>query len=73
MNQMANKTTSHGTGGGEQVVEAEKRPVDPARLASFDMNDHLVALAWNEPFYADIIRSLTKIETKAIPTAGVVQ
>jgi predicted metal-dependent peptidase len=70
---MANKTPSHGTGGGEQVVAAEKRPVDPARLAGFDMNDHLVALAWNEPFYADIIRSLTKIETKAIPTAGVVQ
>ena len=70
---MAKKSSSHGTGGGEQIVEVEKKVVDPARLAGFDMNDHLVALAWNEAFYADIIRSLTKIETTEIPTAGVVQ
>ena len=69
---MAKQSSSHGTGGNE-AVEVVKKAVDPARLASFDMNDHLVALAWNEAFYADIIRSLTKIETTQIPTAGVIQ
>ncbi len=69
---MAKQSSSHGTGGND-AVEVVKKAVDPARLAGFDMNDHLVALAWNEAFYADIIRSLTKIETVSIPTAGVIQ
>ena len=43
---MAKQSSSHGTGG-DQAVEVVKKAVDPARLASFDMNDHLVALAWN--------------------------
>jgi len=69
---MAKKNSTHGTGG-ETPNVVEKKVVDPARLASFDMNDHLISLAWSESFYADIIRSLTKIETTSIPTAGVVQ
>lgn len=69
---MAKQSSSHGTGGND-AVEVVKKAVDPSRLAGFDMNDHLVALAWNEAFYADIIRSLTKIETVSIPTAGVIQ
>jgi predicted metal-dependent peptidase len=48
---------------------------DLARLekdaAAFNLDDHLVALLFKEPFYADIIRSLHKERTMAIPTAGV--
>ena len=48
---------------------------DLARLQkdadSFDLDNHLVALLFKEPFYADIIRSLHKERTMAIPTAGV--
>lgn len=48
---------------------------DLARLqkdaAGFDLDSHLVALLFKEPFYADIIRSLHKEKTEKIPTAGV--
>ena len=37
----------------------------------FNLDDHLVALLFKEPFYADIIRSLHKERTEKIPTAGV--
>jgi len=58
---------------GDGPIKSEKRSVDPARLREFDMDSHLISLAWQEPFYADIIRSLTKIESTDIPTAGVIQ
>ena len=70
---MAKATKTQGTAGGTPNVAATKKVVDPARLAGFDMDSHLVALAWSDSFYADIIRSLTKIESTDIPTAGVVQ
>jgi len=48
---------------------------DLARLQKdaegFNLDDHLVALLFKEPFYADIIRSLHKEATEKIPTAGV--
>jgi len=70
---MAKATKTQGTSGSTPNVAATKKVVDPQRLASFDMDSHLVALNWSDSFYADIIRSLTKIETSDIPTAGVVQ
>lgn len=70
---MAKATKTQGTGGSTPNAAVTKKVVDPIRLRDFDMDSHLVALAWNESFYADIIRSLTKIETDEIPTAGVVQ
>ena len=70
---MAKATKTQGTAGTTPNVAVAKKVVDPARLAGFDMDSHLIALAWNDAFYADIIRSLTKIETLEIPTAGVVQ
>ena len=66
------KNTTKGTAG-ESPSLTQKKQVDPIRMRDFDMDSHLVALNWNESFYADIIRSLTKIETTEIPTAGVVQ
>jgi predicted metal-dependent peptidase len=70
---MAKATKTQGTAGGTPNVATTKKVVDPARLAGFDMDSHLVALNWCDSFYADVIRSLTKIETAEIPTAGVVQ
>ena len=42
-----------------------------ADAAGFDIDAHLVALLFREPFYADIVRSLHKEATEGIPTAGV--
>lgn len=42
-----------------------------SKAASFDLDTQLVALMFNEPFYADIIRSLHKEATRSISTAGV--
>jgi predicted metal-dependent peptidase len=70
---MAKATKTQGTAGGTPNVAATKKVVDPIRLRDFDMDSHLVALNWADSFYADVIRSLTKIETDDIPTAGVVQ
>lgn len=38
---------------------------------SFNLSTHLIDFLWNEPFYSRILRSLNKIETTEIPTAGV--
>jgi predicted metal-dependent peptidase len=48
-----------------------KRNVDPIRLANFDISVYLTKLLWIEPFYSRLLRSMNKIETKDIPTAGV--
>ena len=70
---MTKASNTKGTAGSSPNAAVAKKVVDGARLAGFEMDSHLVALAWHESFYADIIRSLTKIETIEIPTAGVVQ
>ena len=50
---------------------------NPSRLASeaaaaaFDLDPHLVKLMWDEPFYSNILRRVTKVRTSSIPTAGV--
>ena len=42
-----------------------------AEIKNFNLSSHLVNFLWNEPFYSRILRSLDKVETKTIPTAGV--
>ena len=37
----------------------------------FNLQKHLIDLLWDEPFYSRILRSLNKVESKEIPTAGV--
>ena len=39
--------------------------------AEFDFDTYLLDLMWNEPFYAKILRGITKVRTDKIPTAGV--
>lgn len=45
--------------------------VSQEKLDNFKLSNHLVDLLWNEPFYSCILRSLSKVETDQIPTAGV--
>ncbi len=40
--------------------------------ARFNLDTHLVGLMLEEPFYARILRILTKVKTRQIPTAGVI-
>lgn len=42
-----------------------------AETADFDMDIHMIELMWSEPFYAQILRGITKRRTESIPTAGV--
>jgi predicted metal-dependent peptidase len=60
---MADKTTSTDIATGITATEAE--------IAAFNLGDHLVNLMWDEPFFAAMLRDITKVETDAIPTAGV--
>ena len=47
------------------------KEVSEQKLRNFDLSKHLVKLLWDEPFYSRILRSITKIESEDIPTAGV--
>ena len=40
--------------------------------AQFKLDNHLVGMMLEEPFYARILRILTKVKTRQIPTAGVI-
>jgi|LWDU01.1.fsa_nt_gi predicted metal-dependent peptidase len=42
-----------------------------SEIAGFDLGPHLVNLMWDEPFFAAMLRDITKVETTDIPTAGV--
>ena len=66
-------------GTAEQVSGVYTHPEFPERslerlqadAAKFNLDDHLVALLFDESFYADVIRSLHKEATESIATAGV--
>ena len=42
-----------------------------AEAAMFDIKPHLVAMMLEEPFYGKVLRTVTKIDTDRIRTAGV--
>lgn len=50
-----------------------KKDNNDIKQQNFKLSDHLLSLMWNEPFYSRILRSLNKIETVEIPTAGVLE
>lgn len=60
---MTNQTTSTGI--------KKKINVSQEKVKRFDLQKHLVSLLWDEPFYSRILRSLNKVESKEVPTAGV--
>ena len=41
------------------------------QAAAFDLDPHLVNLMWDEPFFSRVLRSVSKVRTEEIPTAGV--
>ena len=45
--------------------------VDDAKAKAFRLDPHLINLMWAEPFFAHVLRPVTKIRTQTIPTAGV--
>lgn len=49
----------------------KKNKVSQEIINNFELTSHLVDFLWNEPFYSRILRSLNKIESEEIPTAGV--
>lgn len=49
----------------------KKNKVSQEKIDKFELTSHLVDFLWNEPFYSRILRSLNKIESTTIPTAGV--
>lgn len=60
---MTKQSTSNGI---KRKFDVSKEKVD-----SFSLQGHLVSLLWDEPFYSRILRSLNKVESEEIPTAGV--
>ena len=60
---MADKTTA---------ADAPFKHADEATAKMFDLQPHLVGMMLEEPFYAKVMRILTKTKTRAIPTAGVI-
>lgn len=49
-------------------------PVEEAsdeEAKAFRLDPHLISLMWDEPFFSKVLRTVTKIRTEAIPTAGV--
>ena len=60
---MTSQTTSNGI--------RKKVKVTQDQINNFDLQKYLVSLLWDEPFYSRILRSLNKVESEEIPTAGV--
>ena len=70
---MSSTQNSKGTSGKSPDLSTTMKNVSPEKMAAFNLDHHLLALMMSEPFYADIVRSLTKTEDNSIPTAGVYQ
>lgn len=70
---MSSKSTSTSNQSPNVASSKKKQVVSPEKLAAFNIDSQLLALMMVEPFYSDIIRSLTKIEDNTIKTAGVYQ
>ena len=47
------------------------RQTSETQIKNFNLTKSLVDFLWSEPFYSRILRSLSKVETTNIPTAGV--
>ena len=56
---------------GTNVDLAPTKEVTPEMAAAFELDPHLIRLMWDEPFFSKILRTVTKVKTNSIPTAGV--
>ncbi len=64
------KTNSNNQNTSNDLIK-KRKDVNPERLKNFELSPYLVNLIGHEPFYSRILRSMTKIETDKVPTAGV--
>ena len=67
------KQTDKGTATGNELTPLLNRAT-PEQMAAFDMDKELVCFMFDEAFYSNILRHLSKIEdtTGQVPTAGVI-
>ena len=56
---------------GTNVDLAPVKEASDAEAADFRLDPHLIGLMWDEPFFSKILRTVTKVKTDDIPTAGV--
>ena len=56
---------------GTNVDLAPVQEASDAEAAAFRLDPHLIGLMWDEPFFSKILRTVTKVKTDNIPTAGV--
>lgn len=63
---MSKKDNSTSTDLGNQNYSATD-----AETEAFDINPYMIELMWSEPFYAKVLRGVTKKRTEKVPTAGV--
>jgi predicted metal-dependent peptidase len=56
---------------GTNVDLAPVTEASDAEVADFRLDPHLIGLMWDEPFFSKILRTVTKVKTNEIPTAGV--
>ena len=47
------------------------RKVSEEEIKAFDLSPHLIRLMWEEPFFANVLRTIQKIKTTMISTTGV--
>lgn len=60
---MADKGTTNDLSPFNHVTDEE--------AAAFKLDKHLVKLLWDEPFFSHVLRTVTKVRSDFIPTAGV--
>jgi predicted metal-dependent peptidase len=56
---------------GTNVDLAPVKEATEAEANDFRLDPHLIGLMWDEPFFSKILRTVTKVKTNEIPTAGV--
>lgn len=65
---MAKRTNTDTTSNDLPVTTPE---VTKAQADAFELDPHLIGLMWDEPFFSKVLRTVTKVRSEDIPTAGV--
>ena len=65
---MAKRTNKDTTSNDLPAIAKE---VTKAQADAFDLDPHLIGLMWDEPFFSKVLRTVTKVRSEDIPTAGV--
>ena len=52
-------------------IPASRPEVTKEQADAFDLDPHLINLMWDEPFFSKVLRTVTKVRSEDIPTAGV--